>query len=211
MSTTTSPKLTTEEKIHRAAIEVFTRKGYDGTKTRDIAEAAGINVATLHYYHRTKEQLFHIVAKESMKEFASIHERVFSLDTSLKEKIHLFVDQYIDLLKEHTHLAMFCLTESERNPEAFHEIVDFRLANRVISQQLKDLEQAGVIRHISLNNFTSALVGMTIYPFITKNGILHNSEMSEADFERVLEEQKQMIPEMIIGYLFRGQGTGDRK
>ncbi|MEL7162556.1 MAG: helix-turn-helix domain-containing protein, partial [Bacteroidota bacterium] len=90
----------TEDKIHQAAIEVFTRKGYAATKTRDVAEAAGINVATLHYYHRTKDQLFRLVARESMREFSSIHHAVFTLDTPLKDKIHLFVDRYVDLLRD---------------------------------------------------------------------------------------------------------------
>ena len=206
MSAPAPPKLTTEEKIQQAAIEVFMRKGYDGTKTRDIAEAAGINVATLHYYHRTKDQLFHMVAKKSMVEFVAIHESVFTLDTSLKDKIPLFVDRYIDLLHQQPHLAMFCLSESERNPEAFREVIDFQLAERVVSQQLKELMEAGEIRPISTNNFLSALVGMTIYPFIAKNGILHNSALTEADFGQILAEQKRMIPEMIIGYLWGRKG-----
>ncbi len=40
-----------EEKILKAGAEVFTEKGYAATKTRDIAEAAGIknnNVASTH-------------------------------------------------------------------------------------------------------------------------------------------------------------------
>ena len=37
---------TTEEKILEAASEVFTEKGFAGTRTRDIAEKAGINLTT---------------------------------------------------------------------------------------------------------------------------------------------------------------------
>ncbi|MEO0731805.1 MAG: TetR/AcrR family transcriptional regulator [Bacteroidota bacterium] len=196
-------KLSTEEKIHRAAIDVFTRKGYDGTKTRDIAEEAGINVATLHYYHRTKEQLFNLVARESLKEFASIQQEVFTLDTPLRDKVSLFVTKHLDLLREQPHLAMFCLVESERNPEAFHEIIDFRIPHRVVGQQLQELNEAGKIRPMSVYGFISALVGMTIYPFITKNGILHNSQMTGAEFNAFIEEQKVIIPAMINGYLFK--------
>lgn len=49
--------LSTEEKILKAATKVFTEKGYAGTRTRDIAEEAGINLALLNYYFRSKEKL----------------------------------------------------------------------------------------------------------------------------------------------------------
>ena len=54
---------TTEEKILEAASEVFTEKGFAGTRTRDIAEKAGINLALLNYYFRSKEKLFEQVMK----------------------------------------------------------------------------------------------------------------------------------------------------
>ena len=53
----------TEEKILEAASEVFTKKGFAGTRTRDIAEKAGINLALLNYYFRSKEKLFEQVMK----------------------------------------------------------------------------------------------------------------------------------------------------
>ena len=45
----------TEEKIMNAARAVFQRKGFAGTRTRDIAEEAGINLALLNYYFRSKQ------------------------------------------------------------------------------------------------------------------------------------------------------------
>ncbi|MBT1712506.1 TetR/AcrR family transcriptional regulator, partial [Fulvivirgaceae bacterium PWU5] len=62
-----SKDLSTEEKIKEAAREVFTRKGYAATRTRDIAEAAGLNLALLNYYFRSKEKLFEIVMREKVQ------------------------------------------------------------------------------------------------------------------------------------------------
>ena len=53
--------LSTEEKFKEAARIVFTKKGYAATKTRDIAEQAGLNLALLNYYFRSKEKLFEII------------------------------------------------------------------------------------------------------------------------------------------------------
>ncbi len=50
----------TQAKILQAAKTVFTRKGYDGASMQAIAREAGINKALLHYYCRSKDNLFDI-------------------------------------------------------------------------------------------------------------------------------------------------------
>ena len=47
-----------ELEILKAAEHEFLTKGYDGARTTSIAQAAGVTHAMLHYYFRTKEQLF---------------------------------------------------------------------------------------------------------------------------------------------------------
>lgn len=200
--TPTTKKMDTKAKIADAAIRIFTRKGYDGTKTRDIADEAGINVATLHYHHKSKDELFSLVAKSAMTEFVAIYYDVFREENSLEEIVRGFVDGFTDLFIRKPHIATFCLVESERNPEAFIEIVDFKDAAIVLTNKLADLEETGRIRHISAPSFTGALVGMTIYPFITKGSVLYSGDFDEAQFLAFVEEQRRVIPEMILGYLY---------
>ena len=46
---------------------LFSRKGFDGTSVRDIAEAAGINTAMISYYFGSKEKLMEeIFERKSM-------------------------------------------------------------------------------------------------------------------------------------------------
>ena len=54
-------QISTEEKIKEAARTVFMKKGFSATRTRDIADEAGINLALLNYYFRSKEKLFELV------------------------------------------------------------------------------------------------------------------------------------------------------
>lgn len=55
-----NPK-STKAKILKAAEDLFAKQGYDGTTTRDIAEASGINIAQLHYHWGSKEELWNAV------------------------------------------------------------------------------------------------------------------------------------------------------
>ena len=61
-------KVPLEDKILQVAEELFMANGYDATSTTDIAKKAGCNQALIHYYFRTKENLFQQI-------FASVRER----------------------------------------------------------------------------------------------------------------------------------------
>lgn len=44
--------------IIKAAIEVFSRKGFDGTRIAEIAEASGLPKANVYYYFSSKEEIY---------------------------------------------------------------------------------------------------------------------------------------------------------
>ena len=44
-------------KIVLAAGECFSKKGYTGTSTREIAEKAGVSKSLLHYHFQSKEHI----------------------------------------------------------------------------------------------------------------------------------------------------------
>ena len=55
--------------IAAAARELIVEKGFEGLRTRDIADRVGINIATLHYHVPTKEALIGLVAQSMRDEF----------------------------------------------------------------------------------------------------------------------------------------------
>jgi TetR/AcrR family transcriptional regulator len=59
----------TERKILQAAREVFQRKGLYGARMQEIADAAGINKALLHYYFRNKDKLFDAIFSDVFQNF----------------------------------------------------------------------------------------------------------------------------------------------
>ena len=57
MRITAETKTATRQRILDVASELFRRKGFDATATRDIALAAGIAAGTLFNYFPTKEAI----------------------------------------------------------------------------------------------------------------------------------------------------------
>jgi AcrR family transcriptional regulator len=47
-----------KRKIERAALQLFTRKGFHGTTVREIADRAGVSMGKLYIYYDTKEDIF---------------------------------------------------------------------------------------------------------------------------------------------------------
>src|SRR5260221_12164864 len=53
--------------ILQAAAECFRETGYEAARIDDVAEAAGIDRATLYYYFPNKEQLFRTLIMERLE------------------------------------------------------------------------------------------------------------------------------------------------
>ncbi|MEM6763771.1 MAG: TetR/AcrR family transcriptional regulator [Bacteroidota bacterium] len=195
-------ELSTEEKILAVAAQVFTQKGYEATKTRDIAEAAGINIASLHYYFRSKEKLFDIVIGKTMMRFSQLMGEVMNTDDPLHVKIRNFVPYYIDFIDQNPFVPMFILSESQRNAHRINEMMNDEHMLPVLKKQIEGLVEGGVIRPISIGNFFCSLVGMVIFPYLSQALIKLKLEMTEEEFDKMLEERRAIIPDMMINYLY---------
>lgn len=56
------------ERILAAALEVFAARGFDGARTRDIAERAGANLGLIKYYFDDKERLWQAAVTRAFTE-----------------------------------------------------------------------------------------------------------------------------------------------
>jgi AcrR family transcriptional regulator len=60
--------------LARIAYELIAEGGFERLRTREVAARAGINIATLHYYFPTKEDLVRAVVERLDEEFAATHD-----------------------------------------------------------------------------------------------------------------------------------------
>lgn len=182
----------TEEKIKEAARKVFMQKGYSATRTRDIAEEAGINLALLNYYFRSKEKLFHEVMQEKLQQFFGILLKIINDSSSkLETKIDLIVSNYIEVLSENPELPLFVLSEMKGHPDTIKKILPVQKITAQISfmEQLKEKRPDLHPIHFLMN-----ILGMTIFPFVAKPAFSLISATSKSELEMVLNERKKLIP-----------------
>lgn len=185
-------ELSTEDKILLAASKVFTEKGYSGTRTRDIAEEAEINLALLNYYFRTKEKLFEQVMKvKIVLLFGQIIPIVTNEKTTLDEKIDLASTKYFDILTKNPNLPIFVLSEIQKKTSDVQSILPFEkvLINSHLMKQIKE-------RKPDLNpfHFLFNFLSMTVFPFLGKPILQSFNLMNDQEFQQFVEERKTMVP-----------------
>lgn len=185
----------TEEKIKEAAKRVFTRKGYAATRTRDIAEESGYNLALINYYFRSKEKLFDIVMMEQLQVFVhSVADMLDNHDTTLQEKISSLVAHYIDMLKENTGLPFFIMNEVNQNPQKL--LTKIRMARQdlyFIKQWEEFVASKKELKANPLHIFMN-LMAMTVFPFVARPMISIKVGLTQEQFEALMDERKKLIP-----------------
>jgi AcrR family transcriptional regulator len=185
----------TEEKIIAAARVVFTQKGYSATRTRDIAAEAGLNLALLNYYFRSKEKLFGIIMEEKILQFFGFMIPLINdAGTTLQQKVEQIASKYTDLLSANADLPFFILSEIKNNPEFFMKITgkgDF-LSKSVLIRQIREKAPGRNPFHYLIN-----LLGMCVFPFIMNPVLQKMGAVNEKMFTKMMKERKTFIPAWI--------------
>jgi AcrR family transcriptional regulator len=91
------------ELIIEAALKVMVSEGLYRATTRKIAEAAGLNLATLHYHFNDKEQIFFLAMEQLIANYRAALGTHFADEQTLHQRIH--------------DLAHFIWGEIKKNPD----------------------------------------------------------------------------------------------
>jgi AcrR family transcriptional regulator len=196
----------TEEKIKAAARKLFTQNGFAATRTRDIAEEAGINLALLNYYFRSKEKLFELVMKENVRLFlGTMLENIKNTPRPFEDQLIFFVGNYIDMLLENPGLPFFVLnllqsgnipTENTDDP-LFREIQEMRGS---FIKNIKEASEKGEIKDIHPLHVLANMMSLIIFPFIASSLLMARvGNITRPEFEQLMIERKKLIPEWIMG------------
>lgn len=199
-----SESMTTEEKIVAAAYRLFTQKGYAATKTRDIAVEAGINVALLNYYFRSKEKLFDIILESNIKQFI-LNIGVITDDrhTTLSKKFELFVASYVDMLIKQPDMPIFILSEIRSNPAKIFDKLRFDtiILNSYMNQQIKEEIEANRFIEINPMHIILNLLSLTVFPFVGSPIFKRIGGLTDQQFNVLMEERKRLVPKWVETFM----------
>lgn len=185
-----------EQKIVEAAKELFVRRGFEQTSMSDIAQAAGINRTTLHYYFRTKERMFQTVFGSLVLSFLPRIQVIFDEDITFREKLSKALDEYFAIFAANPFLPRFILSEIQRDVN--HLLNVGRVLNldhylRAIGNVIQSEMERGTIRTMPLPAVLLSFMSSVTFPFLSKNLLISLFYENEDEFENFLGEWKQNI------------------
>lgn len=179
----------TETKILAAAEKEFLAKGYAGARTTAIAEAAGVTHAMLHYYFRTKDNLFDRIIEGKIDAIRDIMlASIGDPSIPLFDKIEAAIENHLLFIADNPDLPKFMISEVFTRPERMPVILD-KLKYHVpivvhsLQTQIDEYAQKGLCRKVDAGMLILDIVSLNIFPFMAKpminlllNGLLKDKE-----------------------------------
>ena len=181
----------------QAARKLFTQKGFAAIRTRDIAKEAGINLALLNYYFRSKEKLFDIVMMDNFRNFIKgISVNLADERATIPEKVRQLTNAYIDFLTLNPDLPLFVLNELRGNPSGLAErlIEELGPSRNYMLNQLQTAAKEGKMPPMDPFHIVANLIGLTVFPFVARPLLQKVTGVNDQQFLAFMQERKQLIP-----------------
>ena len=165
-------KQSKEQQILAVAEQEFLTKGYDGARTTSIAQAAGVTHAMLHYYFRTKEQLFERIVDEK---FETMSHSMFAImgDPSLPivERIKGGIEAHFDFVAQNPLLPRFVINEIISRPERYDVL--YKRVGAIIDNVYRGLQseinrsaERGEIERVDIKMLFISIMSLNIFTFL---------------------------------------------
>ena len=196
-----------EERILAAAAEEFAASGFFGARTQAIADAAGVNKAMLHYYFRSKENLYgHVIAGALRRILTQVGEAWLSHE-SIETRVEKVVDAYMDNYERNPGFLKIVLREfvdgGERFRKVFRDLKDLGpLASGVTLPQIMD--RIGSELGLSLAqtiHFIVNVVGMCAISFVSPLLLEALGHFKVTDLNLYLKDRRVAVKSMTLAYV----------
>ena len=194
----------TEQAIVTAAEELFLERGYAKTSTVEIAKRAGCNQALVHYYFRTKENLFQEIFSKKILAFLRGVVSLDQQDLPFEQSIALLVESHFDLLHANPRLAFLVVSEMTTNPDRLSSlkrnlqaIAPFESIAH-LEKKLKVEIAKGRVRNMKLFDIVMTAASMNVMLFLARPIVSTALNLSADDFAQLVEHRRKEHVEVVL-------------
>jgi len=163
-----------ELRIREVAQQLFFEQGYAATSTTQIAKEVGCTQALVHYYYRTKENLFRQIFLEQILAALNVIGRSLANEESFDRFIEQAISMYFDALSSNPRLPYFVLEELVNNPERrkymrenFVKNPTYAMLYMQFDGRLRQEQQAGHITKIDPFDLMITIASLTVFTFVS--------------------------------------------
>jgi TetR/AcrR family transcriptional regulator len=193
----------TERQIFDAALEVFARKGKDGARMQAIADRADINKAMLHYYFRSKDQLYDQVFGFTMRRFMASFGASLREAPTFAETLRAFIDGYITFIRDNEHAMRLMLNENLSGGSALGrhlkriDASDAAPPPKVLVERIEAAIEAGEIRAVDPQHTVLSVISLCIFFFAAAPTVRVIHPDADADWNAFLDARKEHVFDLV--------------
>ncbi|MGO9453042.1 MAG: TetR family transcriptional regulator [Candidatus Binataceae bacterium] len=139
------------ERILAAALEVFAERGFDGARTRDIAELAGANLGLIKYYFNGKERLWKAAVARAFAELQTGFAEAPGNGVDTAEWLSRAVRQFVHYVARHPEFMRLMNDEAKRDSRRMRWLADrfVRPIERLLGAQIERARAEKLVAPIS--------------------------------------------------------------
>ena len=181
----------TKKKIIEAALKLFSKKGYLGATTKEIAREAKVAEVTLFRYFPSKEALFEEVIN-TYSFFPKLKAILSEIqDKNYIEALKIIAQNFLNLLESKKDLIKIMHSEMQRYPDQIKKIYENVIDSTVnlLSDYFKSLQKKGILRDFNTEIVARAFLGMFFSYFYVR------------EIKECVSVQKSNIEEIIDVYV----------
>jgi AcrR family transcriptional regulator len=179
----------TRERILDAGLKLFSKKGFLGATTKEIAKKAGVAELTLFRHFSSKDKLF----EEMIQNYSFLPALKDLLpgikDLSYEDALHEIGRAFLMRLSERSELIKIMHSEIHLYPakvkEIYHHIIDEVFGT--LASYFRELQAAGTLRAFQPELGARAFLGM-LFAYFNAREIMMRKQHMPADTEEVIRE-----------------------
>jgi AcrR family transcriptional regulator len=202
------PQLDVEprERILKAAYRVFLAKGRQGARTREIAREARVNLAMVHYYFHSKDELYQQVVSPLLIHFFYRLKKASESDPDPKKRLEAVIHTYFDFLSGEPDFPRFMIWELTGGAVILKKIFAGPLDDKRkdLVSNLRDIfrngQEKGLFKSHNVDQAVLSMVALCIFPFVARDVIqvMNPDWTQQPDF---LEERRRHILNLLLNGL----------
>ena len=208
----------TEQIILEAAEAEFLEKGYSNAKMMAIAQRAGVAHSMLHYYFRSKENLFQGILQQKMRDMFSLQGEALEGETTFEGLLRKVRDLRDRFFAANPKFAYFILTEVMGNAQNRALLVRLvEQMSRTSMVKLRELlEQemaAGRMRRMRIENVILMMITLDVAMLTAISQCREEEGIGDEVADRLLAGYKERNLQLFLEalrplYFFVPESTG---
>lgn len=184
-----------KELIIKAAVQVFSQKGYHSTTMAEIATVAGIGKATIYEYFESKLKLFQEMMEESQRTYYDFVEED-TQQLGIEEKIYHLIEGHIRFCRENGQLTRVIFWDAEIIDEELKDWMHKTRKEKVV--RLQSIIEAGIktneLRDMDPYMITlmiSGIIASTWVPLVLEKWTIDNQDLAKKITDVIMQGIKK--------------------